>query len=454
MELYMQHTSPKTLPILPMREHPTVQDAPPLPQAPQLDGAALKALTLACGADDAGCVDLRRVELDDQRADIMAAAPWAKSLISFVVRENRDAIRTPSRSISNLEFHHAGDHANDVARAVVRELENQRVRALNPSMGFPMEMDKFPGKIWVISHKPVAVAAGLGEIGIHRNVIHPRFGSFVLLGTIVTNIELADDDSRVDFNPCLGCKLCVAACPVGAIKSDGAFDFSSCYTHNYHEFMGGFSTFTEEAVVARNVEDYRERVPADESASWWQSLSFGANYKAAYCIAVCPAGEDVIAPFLNERKAFVKEVVRPLQDKEEKVFVVPNSDGEAHVRKRFPHKSVRHVTHGLFPRTVDEFSNGLPLIFQRGNAKGLDARYHFTFVGAEERELSVVIRDERLSVEQGLVGEPDIRIRADTRTWFGFVAKEKSLIWALLLRRVRIRGPLRLMKAFAACFPG
>ena len=26
----------------------------------------------------------------------------------------------------------------------------------------------------------------------------------------------------------------------------------------------------------------------------WQSLSYGANYRAAYCLAVCPAGEDVI----------------------------------------------------------------------------------------------------------------------------------------------------------------
>ena len=44
---------------------------------------------------------------------------------------------------------------------------------------------RFPGKIWVVSHKPIAVAAGLGQMGVHRNVIHPRFGNFILLGTIL-----------------------------------------------------------------------------------------------------------------------------------------------------------------------------------------------------------------------------------------------------------------------------
>ena len=41
----------------------------------------------------------------------------------------------------------------------------------------------------------------------------------------------------IDYNPCLECKLCVAACPVGAISPDGDFQFSNCLTHNYREFM-------------------------------------------------------------------------------------------------------------------------------------------------------------------------------------------------------------------------
>ena len=161
---------------------------------------------------------------------------------------------------------------------------------MNPAMGFPMEMDRFPGKIWVVSHKPVAVAAGLGMMGIHRNVIHPKFGNFILLGTILLDADVSEHGRPIDYNPCLECKLCVAACPVGAISTEGDFNFSACYTHNYREFMGGFTDWVEQVADSRDARDYRSRVSDAESASMWQSLSFGANYKAAYCLAVCPAG--------------------------------------------------------------------------------------------------------------------------------------------------------------------
>lgn len=75
----------------------------------------------------------------------------------------------------------------------------------------------------------------------------------------------------------------------------------------------------------------------------WQSLAFKPNYKAAYCMAVCPAGEDVIGPFLTNRKDYLQQVVRPLQDKAEPVYVVAGSDAEHHVRRRFPNKTVRPI---------------------------------------------------------------------------------------------------------------
>ena len=62
-------------------------------------------------------------------------------------------------------------------------------------------------------------------MGIHRNVIHPKFGNFILLGTVLVERRGHRADRPIDYNPCLECKLCVAACPVGAIAPDGHFDF-------------------------------------------------------------------------------------------------------------------------------------------------------------------------------------------------------------------------------------
>src|SRR5919206_4774499 len=271
-----------------LEDHPTVKrfrERQPLPDAgPRtLDHAWLRQLCLDCGADDAGLVEISRPALDDQRADILRAFPAAKTLLAFVCRMNREPIRSPARSVANLEFHHVGDHTNEVASKIVSVLEAEGVRAVNPSMGFPMEMDRFPDKVWVVSHKPVAVAAGLGQMGIHRNVIHPKFGNFILLATVLIDAEVAEQSRPIDYNPCLECKLCVAACPVGAIGPDGHFDFSACLTHNYREFMGGFTDWVEQVADSKGARDYRRRVTDSETASMWQSLSFGANYKAAYC---------------------------------------------------------------------------------------------------------------------------------------------------------------------------
>jgi len=159
---------------------------------------------------------------------------------------NRASLRSPARSLANLEFHHTGDQVNDVARRIVAQLEQRGIGAINPAMGFSMEMDRFPGKIWVVSHKPMAVAAGLGSMGIHRKVMHPRFGNFILLGTVLMSAAVSAYQQPLDYNPCLECKLCMSACPVGAVGADGSFNFSACYTHNYREFMGGFTNWVEE----------------------------------------------------------------------------------------------------------------------------------------------------------------------------------------------------------------
>ncbi|MBW4582560.1 MAG: SCP2 sterol-binding domain-containing protein [Tildeniella nuda ZEHNDER 1965/U140] len=436
--------------------HPTVRwwrEQPVAPARAKLNVDSLRSLCLEAGADDVGFVELNRSTIADQRSDILTAFAPTQTLISIVCRMNRENVRAPARSVANLEFHANYDEVNEVARAIVKRLDQVGVRALYPSAGFPMEMDRFPGKIWVVSHKPVAVAAGLGHMGLHRNVIHPKFGNFISLGTVLIDAEVTEYNQPIAYNPCIDCKLCVAACPVGAIAPDGHFNFSACYTHNYRELMSGFTDWAETIADSKNAHDYRQKVNASESASMWQSLSFKANYKAAYCIAACPAGEDVIAPFLSDRVGFVQEIVKPLQEKPEPIYVVPGSDAEAYVAKRFPHKTIRRVSSGIRPQSIPGFLFGLPLLFQREQSRGLNVTYHFTFFGAESCQATVTIRDRALHVEKGFVGTADLAIVADSETWLGFLAKEQNLLWAMLRRKIRLKGSLKLLQAFGKCFP-
>jgi Fe-S-cluster-containing hydrogenase component 2 len=419
----------------------------------RLDAAKLKQLAIENGAADAGLVEIGHPALDNQRADILKFYPKTQALLSIVCRMNREPIRNPARSVANLEFHTTGEDVNDVCRAVVTALEREGISAVNPPMGFPMESDRWPEKMWVVSHKPVAVAAGLGMMGIHRNVIHPKFGNFILLGTVLIGAEVTEYDRPIDYNPCLSCKLCVAACPVGAISPDGHFDLSSCYTHNYREFMGGFGDWVEQVADAKSGLDLRKKVTRQETISTWQSLAMGPNYKAAYCLSVCPAGEEVIGPFKEDRKGFLNEIVKPLQAKEETIYVVPKSDAEEYVKRRFPHKKVKQVRGSLLPTTIKGFFSGMPHIFQRGQSEGLNAVFHFTFTGKEPHHATVVIRDKSIQVADGHEGAADLHLKADSETWLGFLAKERSLLWALLRRKIRIHGSPRLLIAFGKCFP-
>src|SRR5262249_25581302 len=111
-----------------LAEHPTVQRfretsrpgnaEPPKP----LDAAWLRQLCLGCGADDVGLVEISRPALDNERDDILRYFPPTSTLLSFVCRMNRGPIRSPARSVANLEFHHPGDHVNEIARKIVAAL--------------------------------------------------------------------------------------------------------------------------------------------------------------------------------------------------------------------------------------------------------------------------------------------------------------------------------------------
>jgi ferredoxin len=407
---------------------------------------------LEFGADDIGFVEIGRPEIDNLKGDILKMFPWTKTLISLVGRINQENLRSPARSIASLELHRVGDKLEDVSHKLTAYLERMGVRAIAPAVGFPMEMDQWPGKTFVVSHKPVAVAAGLGRMGLHRSVIHPVFGSFVLLNTVLIEADMDEYSTTLDYNPCLECKLCSAVCPTGAIGTDGYYNPVNCMTHTYRELIGGFTDWVENIANSKNSFDYRRRVSDAETVSMWQSLAKGPCYKSVSCMAVCPAGEDVMREFLTNRKSYIENVVRPLQEKVETVYVLPGSDAESHVFRAFPHKQIKRVKNGVRPPSINSFLGSLPIAFQRHKSEGLDVTYHFTFTGEESESATVLITNKTVTVKKGHEGAADVCITADSKAWLMALHKDSTMLREIIFRRIRVKGPIKLLKAFGNCF--
>lgn len=71
-----------------------------------------------------------------------------------------------------------------------------------------------------ILHIPLAINAGLGQLGKHGSLICKEYGSNMRIATVLTNLPLAADspvDIAVD-DLCIGCKRCTIDCPPDAIS--------------------------------------------------------------------------------------------------------------------------------------------------------------------------------------------------------------------------------------------
>ena len=94
----------------------------------------------------------------------------------------------------------------------------------------------------------------------------------------------------------------------------------------------------------------------------------------------------------------------------------------------------------LRPLSVRVFLDSLPFVFQREQSEGLNATYHFTFTGNEQREATVIIADKKIEVYNGHIGKADIGVTADSQTWLGFLARDKNQGWSLLSQKINIKG--------------
>ena len=80
-----------------------------------------------------------------------------------------------------------------------------------------------------LSHKRIAVAAGLGWIGRNNLLVTPEFGAKVRLVTILTNMPLTGEIGQ-GIAGCENCFECISACPAQAIKERKEdFDHIKCF---------------------------------------------------------------------------------------------------------------------------------------------------------------------------------------------------------------------------------
>jgi epoxyqueuosine reductase len=173
----------------------------------------------------------------ERRLDPRRVLPGARSVICVALNywepaEERAAPANlpPGAGGGRVARYARGRDYHKVFTARLKRLEALLAERF-PEVGTRRYVDTGPvlEKLW-------AERAGLGWRGKHTNLVSRRRGSWLLLGEVLTDLDLAADPSETDH--CGSCTRCLEACPTGAITGPYRLDARLCISYLTIEHRG------------------------------------------------------------------------------------------------------------------------------------------------------------------------------------------------------------------------
>ena len=219
----------------------------------------VKDLALNAGAIDVGIVTTDTLKGGPPSTDLSYVLDDAKSAVVFALPLDQEKIE---RFLKKEDFsEHCLDNIRINTQASGIALELARFLEMKGHAAFPVEsnfvyrkdtprglLDEKPP----ISHRYLAVRAGIAYFGLSGNVIRKKEGAAIILGSVVTDVLLTPTDPLpAEENYCDACGLCQTACASGLMHPDekttvtlGGVEFSYARRQSYNRcdyVCGGFT---------------------------------------------------------------------------------------------------------------------------------------------------------------------------------------------------------------------
>ena len=165
----------------------------------------------------------------DERTDPATYMPGARSVICVALNYHTSLDQPPADHGRIARYALAVDYHEHI-KLKLHRLANW-IHEIAPEAQTRCGVDTAP-----IMEKELAVRAGVGWIGKNTCVINAEIGSWLLLGEVITTLDLPADDPALDR--CGTCRRCIDACPTGAITDEYQLDARKCISYLTIEHRG------------------------------------------------------------------------------------------------------------------------------------------------------------------------------------------------------------------------